>query len=233
MAIQTIFKSRGLTGSNLKWIAIITMAIDHIGAFILEPYILHSLASGRIINITMATRLIGRVAFPIFTFLLVEGYIHTGNLKKYILQMGVFALISEIPFDLASRGVIFASSNQNVFFTLFIGLITIAMFNKYKEKKYSKWLVPILGMTIATLLKTDYSAVGIVIIFVFYYFRDDKNLRNILVSPLLLLQATAILALLPIQFYNQKRGKQNKFFFYIFYPAHLIIFFLVRTIFFG
>lgn len=230
---QAIFKSKGLTGSNLKWIAIITMAIDHVGAFILEPYILESLASGNLINITMITRLIGRIAFPIFTFLLVEGYIHTRNLKKYILQMGIFALLSEIPFDLASKGVMFSTSNQNVFFTLFIGLMTIAMFNSVKERKYLKLIIPILGMAIATLLRTDYSAVGIMIIFIFYYFRDDKGLRNILVSPLLLLQATAILALIPIQLYNGKRGKQNKFFFYIFYPAHLIIYFLVRTIFFG
>ena len=230
---QAIFKSKGLTGSDLKWIAIIAMAIDHIWAFILEPYILDSLASANLVNITMTTRLIGRIAFPIFTFLLVEGYIHTRNLRRYIVQMGIFALISEVPFDLASKGVIFSSSNQNVFFTLLIGLLTIAIFDRFKERKYLKWLIPIIGMTIATLLRTDYSAVGIVIIFVFYYFRDDKGLRNILVIPLLLLQATAVLALVPIQSYNGKRGKQNKFFFYIFYPAHLIIYFLIRTILFG
>lgn len=230
---QALVKSKELTGSDLKWMAIIAMTIDHLGAFILEPYILDGLASDNLVNISMTTRLIGRIAFPIFTFLLVEGYMHTRNLKKYIVQMGVFALLSEIPFDLASKGVVFSTSNQNVFFTLFIGLITIAIFNSFKERRYLKWLIPILGMTIATLLRTDYSALGIVIIFIFYYFHDDKGLRNILVSPLLLLQATAILALIPIQLYNGKRGKQNKFFFYIFYPAHLIIYFLVRTIFFG
>lgn len=229
MEKQNLVKSKELTGSSLKWIAIITMLIDHIGAFILEPYMLGNTISDKNIMITIIPRLIGRLAFPIFTFLLVEGYMNTRNLKRYIFQMGIFALISEIPFDLASHGVILEFSYQNVFFTLFIGLFTIALFDKFKEMKHIKWLILISGMVIATILKTDYSSIGIVIIFVFYYFHDNKVSRNITIAPLLLLQITAILALIPIELYNGKRGKQNKFFFYIFYPAHLIILFLIRT----
>lgn len=230
---ENAIKKTSLTGSDLKWIAIITMVIDHMGAVILEPAISNGVVASQLSSLNMILRLIGRLSFPIFAFLLVEGYIHTRNVKKYILQMGLFALISEIPFDLANQGVLFNPSYQNIFFTLFIGLLTITLFNRFQEKSYLRWLLLIGGMLAASILKTDYSAIGILIIFVFYYFRKNKTLRNIVVSPLLFLQLTAVFTLLPIQSYNGKRGKQNKLFFYLFYPVHLILFYFIRILFFS
>lgn len=233
-----------LTGSTLKWIAILTMLLDHIGAFLIEPFLLeHGIGLGPIFGgvqglethpyyflsqIYTILRLIGRLAFPIFAFLIVEGFLHTRNLKKYIFQMGIFALVSEIPFDLAGSGVVIESFHQNIFFTLFIGLLSISMFDRIDTKSKIRWLVPILGMVFAELLRTDYSAMGVLVIFIFYYFHDDFKIRNLFNGILFLSQLTAVFSLILIQLYNGKRGKQNKFFFYIFYPAHLILLFLIR-----
>lgn len=224
-------KLKGLSGSSLKWLAIGTMLIDHIGAFILEPLIGVD-ADTALITLALITRLIGRIAFPIFTFLLVEGFIHTTHLKRYILQLGLFAILSEIPFDLAHSGVMFDFSYQNVFFTLLIGLVVITAFDHFKNHVYMRWLAPIFGMMLATFLRTDYAAIGILIIFVFYYYRDQTLERNILNGILFLLQATAVLALIPIQLYNGQRGKQNKYFFYFFYPVHLLLLSFIRWLFF-
>lgn len=233
-----------LTGSTLKWIAIISMLIDHIGAFLIEPILLeHGVGLGGIFGggpalqtspyyflsqIYTISRLIGRLAFPIFAFLIVEGFLHTRNLKKYIIQMGIFALVSEIPFDLAGSGVILEFSYQNIFFTLFIGLLSIAIFDELGKTSKVKWLVPVLGMVFAELLRTDYSAMGVLVIFIFYYFHDDFKSRNLFNGILFLSQLTAVFSLALIQLYNGRRGKQNKFFFYIFYPAHLALLFLIR-----
>lgn len=230
MQKYTKLNQKGLTGSQLKWVAILTMTIDHVGAFLLEPALVSGLVGSQFSGLNMVLRLIGRLAFPLFTFLLVEGFIHTRSVKKYLLQLGIFALFSEIPFDLAKEGVLVEFTYQNIFFTLFIGLLTIALFDRFKEEKYLKWLVLILGMLLAEVLKTDYAAFGILVVFVFYYFHKDKELRNPVVGILLLLQATAIFALVPIQLYNGERGKQNKYFFYLFYPLHLLLFFFIRIL---
>lgn len=233
-----------LSGSALKWIAIATMFIDHIGAFLISPFLIDhgvypiisfSRASElqgtpyyKFLLLYIVFRLVGRLAFPIFTFLLVEGFLHTHNLKKYIFQLGIFALISEIPFDLAHSGLIFESSHQNVFFTLFIGLVCIAIFDKFEGVTDMRFFVCIVGMYFSEILNTDYSAMGVLAIFIFYYFRDKCKLKNISNGLIFSQQLTAPLALIPIYFYNGERGKQNKFFFYIFYPAHLILLFFLR-----
>lgn len=240
-------EKKGLTGSALKWIAIITMLIDHIGATLIEPYLRNhgvrvielfgnsglSTESPYFILLKTYTsmRLIGRLAFPIFAFLLVEGFIHTKNLKKYILQIGLFALLSEIPFDLATSGKILESSHQNIYFTLFIGLVTIAVFDKYKENKM-KWIALIIAVIVSEVFRVDYAMMGVTVIFIFYFYHKDFGSRNLLNGLVLLQQYTAVLSLILIQLYNGKRGKQNKFFFYTFYPAHLLLLYLIRSYYF-
>lgn len=221
-------KQKGLTGSHLKWIAIVTMLIDHTGAFILEPALMGGLVDSQFSNLNTVLRLIGRLAFPLFSFLLVEGFVHTRSVGRYLMQLGIFALVSEIPFDLATEGVWIEFTYQNIYFTLFIGLLTIALFNRFKEEQYLRWLILVIGMLLSEILQTDYAAFGILLIFVFYYFRLEKNIRNPIVALLLLMQATAVFAIIPIQLYNGERGKQNKYFFYLFYPAHLVFFFIIR-----
>ncbi len=142
---------RGISGSTLKLIAIFTMLIDHTAATILDKTLIargmYSLNptdtvavaqfyadNGWIYAINIIMRLIGRIAFPIFCFLLVQGFLHTRNVTKYAIRLALFAAISEIPFDLAFKNKILEYSYQNVFFTLFIGLLTMIGFQTLKLK---------------------------------------------------------------------------------------------------
>lgn len=245
-------KKTGLTGSHLKWIAIITMFIDHIGAALLEigllPKIADAVLAGNSFDYIMADyhfwygfddvlRSIGRLAFPIFCFLLVEGFLHTKNIKKYALRLGLFALISEIPFDLAFNEKILEASYQNVFFTLFIGLLVLIGLKYFEETlpphiSWLRFIVALTGILLAMFLRTDYDAFGVMLIFLLYEFRSLPKLRCIAGALLMLFNSTTgCLAFLLIWFYNGERGKQlPKYFFYAFYPAHLFILFLVRLL---
>ncbi len=141
--------SRGLNGSQLKLAAVITMLIDHTAFLLLGRGWLPALAeqlrllaaSGSGIRqpayaallasyqnwvlVYRAMRTMGRVAFPIYAFLLVEGYCHTRDWRRYGARLGIFALVSEVPFDLVTTGSMFSPMVQNVFFTLLIGLLTL------------------------------------------------------------------------------------------------------------
>lgn len=141
---------KGLSGSTIKLIAIIAMLIDHTAAVILERMMMRAgyllaasnnewlgswIAEHRLLYISyMTMRLIGRFGFPIFCFLLVEGFLHTHNRKKYALRLLLFALISEIPFDFAFRGEWYYAGYQNVFFTLFFGLLAMCAFSFFEER---------------------------------------------------------------------------------------------------
>ena len=128
---------KGISGSTLKIIAIITMLIDHIGAGVLgrllvvrgmnEAADLNAWidANSTLVITYQMMRFVGRLAFPIFCFLLIEGFEHTHDVKKYALRLLSFCLVSEIPFDLLFNGKILESGYQNVFFTLFIGLMVM------------------------------------------------------------------------------------------------------------
>lgn len=244
MGKDFVLDKKGLTGSYLKWIAIVTMFIDHIGAFLIEPYLLKQgifpgitflgpaelMANtyNILLQVNTILRLIGRFAFPIFAFLLVEGFLHTRNLKRYILQMGIFALVSEIPFDLAGSGTLIEYSHQNIFFTLFTGLLCISIYHRLDGISNMRWVVLLVAMFLSSFFRFDYGAMGVLLIFIFYHFHDDFKLRNLFSAVVLLQQLTAVLSLFLIQLYNGKRGKQNKYFFYMFYPVHLMLFFLLR-----
>lgn len=150
-------KRKGMYGSTLKLIAIITMLIDHTAAVIIER-ILSSrgfynasndvqalqdfyVQNASLVIVNMAMRLIGRIAFPIFCFLLVEGFVHTRNKGKYAIRLALFALISEIPFDLAFKGKVLEFGYQNIFFTLLVGLLVMIGFHMISEKlRNQKWL---------------------------------------------------------------------------------------------
>ncbi len=221
-------------GFTLKIIAIITMLIDHIGAVLFPNIII--------------IRLIGRIAFPIFCFLIVEGYFHTKNLRKYLTRLFIFAFVSEIPFDLAfSNQVgnykINFLSNLNVFFTLFFGLVVITIFDKIILNPNKKMLHKVFGtcgilfcFIISIILDTDYSVGGIGLILIIYLFRTEPAKRFILSGLCLysffgLIEMPGMLAFLPIGFYNGKRGINVKYLFYIFYPFHIIILVIIRLYF--
>lgn len=240
----------GLTGSNLKWIAIITMLIDHIGAVLLEKGLLLQVSDAVLAgnsydflvadyqfwyNFDLVLRFIGRLAFPIFCFLLVEGFLHTKNIKTYALRLGVFAVISEVPFDLAFNDSILELSSQNVFFTLFIGLIVLWSMQYFEATLPPhmvplRYLVAITGMMIAQFLQTDYAAFGVLLIVLLYSLQHNRKWQCIFGAILTLFKSyTAPLAFLLIYFYNGERGKQlPKYVFYAFYPAHLLGLVLIR-----
>ncbi|NLG02851.1 MAG: hypothetical protein GX567_03310, partial [Clostridia bacterium] len=123
--------SKGIPGSTLKIIAIITMLIDHIAAVVLADY----LSIDGIRTIYKIMRSIGRLGFPIFCFLLVEGFMHTRDIKRYARNLGLFALISEVPFDLAFKHKLIYLDYQNVFFTLFLSLLAIWIISLIEENE--------------------------------------------------------------------------------------------------
>lgn len=224
------------------------MLIDHIGAFILEPYCIKNIGyvlylnqfskiflSPPIVDLALITRLIGRLAFPIFCYFIVEGYLHTRNKEKYILRMFIFALVSIIPFNMA-HGIYQINLNtlllnrpaQNVFFTLCFGLVSIYIsYNKLHKNKaidiILKISVIILIIAITGPLNIDYSYFGLLLIVAIYLNRKNENLKLAIIGFLTAWEITAPLCIIPLYFYNGKRGKQNKYFYYLFYPCHLAI----------
>lgn len=223
-------KFKCLTSFELKLVALITMTIDHIGAVLLPQY--------------GFLRIIGRIAFPLYAFLIVEGFFYTKDIKKYILRLVIFALISEIFFDIAFYDRLIYKGHQNVFFTLFIGLITVLFTDLIRKKMYEnekkpKYLFGILliiifiaGILIADLLKTDYSFYGVFMIYCFYMFRFNFLSQLISVGYIngFMMSGTQVYALLAMPFiylYNQKPGKYKfRWLFYLYYPIHLILIFL-------
>lgn len=242
---------KGITGNTLKMIAVITMLTDHIGAALIEPTFLHASTQEELINllktqsgrqwytIDMALRTIGRLAFPIFCFLLIEGFLHTRDVKKYAGRLFIFALISEIPFDLAVFGTWLEFSHQNVFFTLFLGLMVLEEYKKATAQPIKQMVVILAGCGAASFLRCDYDITGIIFILLLYVFWENKKLQTIFGGLLAALESFAcfgsgMLAFIPIRMYNGRRGERNlKHFFYWFYPVHLLALFLVRAAIFG
>lgn len=243
----------GLSNSTLKLIAIACMLIDHIAVILLQngyfaDVITHStdvegmhaaIASmpygNELFSLYSGMRLVGRMAFPIFCFLLAEGFTYTRNPLRYTLSLGTFALISEVPFDLANHGVFLEFSSQNVFFTLFFGALALYGLEYAKSKKMSKIFYVLIFITCALFaffLKTDYGIYGVAFIIILYMMRTDRQNQTISGVILGFFQMTAALAFLPIWFYNGKRGLNIKWAFYIFYPAHFLILYALKLAFF-
>lgn len=228
----------GISGGVLKWIAVLTMAIDHAGACFLEVFMLNIWGGSplgdrfygswdRIVHVDMLIRYIGRPAFPIFCFLLVEGFLHTRDVKKYAVRLGIFALVSEIPFDLALHLTPFAWKNQNVYFTLLIGLLAIWFIEAQGETFGARLTGLAGGALLAELLHTDYGAFGVGLIVALYVMRKNRLWQCVLGALCCLWELTAPLAFLPIYLYNGERGRQPKWFFYWFYPAHLLAYYAI------
>ncbi len=212
----------------------------------------------------MPFRIIGRLAFPIFCFLLVEGFVHTSNKLRYALRLALFCIVSEPCFDLAFHQTWLYREKQNVFFTLLIGFLTLWVIetirSRFSEKKVFlvlkgliSGIVIAMACLLADWLMTDYGYRGILFITVFYLFRN----RNWIAMPLFALinvvcgyrmtlldvygwqlgkqylgnfqvQDAAILAILPMILYNGQKGRSMKWFFYLFYPVHLFLLYLIH-----
>ncbi|MBO5241599.1 MAG: conjugal transfer protein TraX [Lachnospiraceae bacterium] len=229
-----------MNGSSIKRIAAVTMFIDHIGAAFFYIFTsqydgMQDFAGADIIYDIL--RIIGRSAFPLFCFLLVEGFLHTRSVKKYAARLLLFAAISEVPFDLAFYDSVWNMQMQNVFFTLFFGVC--AMWSLHQCKKLQDpavaktkwcmaagWIGALLCVLAAHVLQTDYGAVGVVVILVLYLLRQDRILSCIAGYGAICFvggELWCFPAFLLLPWYNGEKGKSNKYFFYVFYPAHILL----------
>lgn len=232
-----------LSGNVLKWIGIITMFIDHFGAVLVQRLMLVTMNPDWM-KLYWPCRYIGRIAFPIFCFTLVEGFAHTRSKGKYLGRMALFALISDVPFDLAFRGKWFTMNTMNVMATFTLGLLLLWVIQLLIEPIKGKGInlksafraLLALGavgaaMLLSEWLHMDYGAIGILSIVLFYLYREKRIVAMVLGCGALLLngsiEAWGMLAMIPIFLYNGARGRQSKYFFYIFYPAHLLLFALL------
>lgn len=237
-------------GAHLKWIALISMLIDHSAVLLVQPYMTlypDSAAAERMETLYFWMRLLGRIAFPLFAFLLVEGIRHTKSPLKYGLRLFLTALISEIPFDMAVRYRLVDLSYQNIFFTLLLGLVCIEAL-RWMEGQQAKGrpsfgflraLTLLFFVAMAELCHTDYGGVGILVILFMYTLFLQRGTKEkwlsylISLIPLFFISPTSLAAgvCAPlIQSYDGTRGKQNKYFFYLFYPVHLLLLVYLRGI---
>ncbi len=253
-------KGFDVTTQIIKCVAVVTMVIDHIGAVILEwvlaTHYLEEEQFDLILNIDTVLRGIGRAAFPLFIFLMIEGFFHTKSRVNYFIRLACFCVIAEVPFDLAISYILtdstditfFAPDAQNVFFTLTIGFGAMCLLQLVYEKKLPVILEVILDAGIiaglaalAYLLKTDYGQFGVLAMVAGYFLRR-RNMNPVAIGAGIIavlvihntIEAAALWDLALLSFYHGNRGRRyNRWFFYFFYPAHFIVLFLIRTFFVG
>lgn len=234
--------NRGLSANALKYMAAAAMLIDHIAWCFAAKYSV----MGQVMHI------IGRLTAPIMCFFIAEGFYYTKNVGKYLLRLGIFAVISWFPYVFMEKstfpvyflsGQIFIIPYQSVIYTLFLGLLTLVIIHSEKLRKPLK--IPLLAIVTALSFLGDWPIFAIVWIVVFDAFRGNFRMQAVWFSAssviILILfygivqqapiieyffQFGVLLALVPLYFYNGKRGKGGwfaKWFFYIFYPLHMLI----------
>lgn len=239
-------KLKCINALELKLLAMALMLCDHMWATVLPDI-------GWISNL-------GRLAFPIFAFQIVEGFYQTHDRKKYIRRMLVFALISEIPFDLMTSGVWFYPFHQNVMVTFLIGLLMLSWMERVRGTLWKYLLVSAicaaLSIVLGSIVMADYFQFGLLTVLLFYWTRNWKYgwviqlagmiwIHGIYMGSLELTmhlfgqtfdipqQGLAVLSLIPIWMYNGKQGYHSKpvqYACYAFYPVHMLILYFLRQI---
>lgn len=231
-------KIQFLSGAQLKMIAILSMLIDHINKALIYPNLASN--NGALTRVSNLFDIIGRIAFPLFCFMLVEGFFKTRSRKKYLLHLLIFGVISEVPFDMFTTASFFNMNWNNVMFTLALVLVTIWIIDSLKEKMEKKpkvlWyivsLIIVLIMCIVAMsLSLDYEHHAILIGYFFYLFHDMRLLAILFCYASIYTTPWAILGFGLTLTYNGERGKQNKMIHYWFYPVHLLIIGMFRLYF--
>ncbi len=226
---------RVLSGSTLKVMAMASMLIDHIGCFIMPlyetPFQPYFTVGSKDVSLYFIFRLIGRLAFPIFAFLLVEGFMHTHNHKRYVLNLFVFALLSEIPWNLVHDNTLLFPS-QNVLFTLTLGLLGLEALTRWQHDRKRQTLSLLLLFVLSIVMRADYGCAGFSFILLLYILRGRPLLQCIIGSSLLPRRWLTAWTFIPLAMYDGRRGfiqgRWGKYLFYAFYPTHLLILYLVR-----
>ena len=244
-----VYRDRyGVSASFLKWFAVISMLVDHTAATVVSHLKYSQFAAGipgmaeQLAVIYRYMRRFGRLAFPLYCFMIVEGYFHTRNVAKYAQRLFLFALLSEFPFDFALHHGQPLMYKQNVYFTLLTGLLVIwAVDELFKGLLPAQLIVMIIPLMFVRFLNTDYNYHGVFLIELLYitHFlsacRNGKKREDTLMPVHFWQSACSAayleyyeqmptpLASLLMLFYNGKRGRQPKYFFYLFYPGHLLL----------
>ena len=226
---------RPLSQEGLKFLACAIMLLDHIGATLIPWGTL---------------RIIGRLAFPIFCFLLAEGAHYTRNPRNYLLRLGIGAILSELPFDLALFGS-WSWQHQSVMITLLLGAMALLAMKRMTQPLL-KILVLLLFAFLADFMNTDYGGAGVLMIALFGLTRERKYgwvvqllgmyliCRWIIpggvvwfIGRYVFIEIFAILALIPIWLYSGKKSTSSRavqWAFYLFYPVHLWILYLISIL---
>lgn len=207
-----------MTGFQLKLLAILAMTADHIGAVFFPEIPL--------------LRWIGRLAMPVLCFFIGEGLRHTRSPRRYLLRLTGFALLSELPFDLAFYGGI-EWGHQNVYFTLTLGLLALWAI---QSRGMEGWLLALTAALAAELLGCDYGMYGVLLILLLDRFHSARS-EQLAAAALLNLaffglqtQTLSLIALPLLWLYNGKRGRDDRRLFYLYYPAHLCVLGILRFV---
>ena len=232
---KSIQKNFQLNSAQMKYIAFVSMFIDHFNKAIITPKLNYQQP---LVFISSLFDIIGRIAFPIFAFMIVEGFYKTNSKWKYLRNLLIFAVISEIPYDMFQSKVFINNRSQNIMWALALGLFTLIIVDKLKEKIKNKYIwifisviIVAINAILATLLSFDYDYYSIIIIFILYIFYDKRFVGSLLSYLVIIKEVYAILGFAIINLYNGEKGRQNKLFNYLFYPVHLFIFGICRFIF--
>lgn len=238
-------KRFGISASVLRIIALLSMLIDHFAVIVIrngklygysEEYYAMALATAegqRWLRLYEICRVAGRLSFPLFCFLLVQGFVHTSNLRKYVLRVLILALVSELPYDLAMSNATYDLAHQNVCFTLLIGLLVMAGMKRYRLRTERKWGCVLLGCLMAYLLRGDYAVSGVLMIALMYNFRKEKLLQlcsGVAISGYRSFAhyGAGVLAFIPAYFYNGEQGRlRAKWLYYSIYPLHMLVFYIM------
>lgn len=207
-----------MSSFSLKIIAIIAMTLDHWNVILGGPIYM---------------RILGRLSFPIFSFLIGEGYRHTKNKKKYFVKIFLYSILLQMP-------VYFFYSKEeklNIFFTLASGILLLSILENNKMSNVIKYFCALILLIISEYLKFDYGSYGIISIFIFYKFKEKKmlisflfllvNIVYIVSGKIFSIQIFSLFSLIFIFKYNGKEGKKNKQFFYLYYPTHILLLYLL------
>lgn len=233
-------KRRGLSGTALQGIAVISMTLDHVGVVLFRE-----------MPSQWMLRALGRVAYPIFAFLLAQGMQHTRSRRNFALRLAAFAVISELPFDIAFYNTIYYPQHQNIFWTLLIGALCIMICESAGGSLLFNFAVISFMAILAQFLRTDYGGLGILTIVLFWMLRTKK--LGAAVTVLLftmymtldwvngrgyLIYLFSLISLPLLICYNGQRGGPKgkisstirQWAFYLYYPAHLLILVAVARI---
>ena len=213
-----------MSSGTLKIIAAVSMFIDH-AAIMLNRC---GLITAAVYDIM---RCAGRIAFPIFAFLIAEGFFYTKSIGKYIGRIFVAAVISEIPYDLLNFGSMFSPEHNNVLWTFAISLGVMHAISKYRGTAVRNFMVMLIafaaGIGTACFFRTDYSWKGVTLVVLFCMFREIKPVKYVAGSVVLIAGGSVLSLAAPASFiltemYDGRKGKLPGYAAYLFYPVHML-----------